>query len=420
MCDIVGEQQFGTLPKRSANDLVLVSCVVHDIEEARTQKWASTFVTLDVQGAFDAVLHNRLLRRMQAQRWPEHILRWTSSFLTGRLVQVRHLDGVTSPKELFCGVPQGSPISPLIFLLYIAEPMRSGNTKARFSYADDVGIFGIGRTIQESAEKAQQEVDSLLDWAQRNAVMFEVAKSEVIQFPGRDQEESVGIRINGNLVEPAEHIRWLGVHLDQKLSFKHRVTTWCSKALKAAQHMCRLNSVKRGAAPGPLVTAVNACIVPVATIGAEVWWPGLTRETTRGTVTPATSHFCNRIDKTVHLAIRSALPVWRTTPIVVLHREAGIPPARIILEGIRSRLAARLNSLDNRHPFRTRASLCPNLDTFKYKRKARVTKYPGSLMSRVQRAYQLLPPAELAEPLLPPVYHIKLGTKPEGVKAHSK
>ncbi|KAI1004666.1 hypothetical protein K3495_g3552 [Podosphaera aphanis] len=287
VCDIVGEQQFGALPKRSANDLV--SCVVHDIEEARTQKWASTFVTLDVQGAFDAVLHNRLLRRMQAQGWPEHILRWTSSFLTGRLVQVRHLNGVTSPKELFCGVPQGSPISPLLFLLYMTEPMRSGNTKARFSYADDVGILGIGRTIQESAEKAQQEVDSLLDWAQRNVVLFEVAKSEVIQFPGRAQEGSVGIRINGNLVEPAEHIRWLGVHLDQKLSFKHHVTTWCSKALKAAQHMRRLNSVKCGAAPGPLVTAVNACIVPVATFGAEVWWPGLTRETTRGTVTPATS-----------------------------------------------------------------------------------------------------------------------------------
>ncbi|KAI0999187.1 hypothetical protein K3495_g9007 [Podosphaera aphanis] len=184
--------------------------------------------------------------------------------------------------------------------------------------------------------------------------------------------------------------------------------------------MRRLNSVKRGTAPGPLVTAVNACIVPVATFGAEVWWPGLTRETTRGTVTPATSHFCDLIDKTVHLAIKSALPVWRTTLNVVLHREAGIPSTRIILEGVRLRFSARLNSLDNRHPLRTRASLCPNVGTLKYKRRAGVTKYPGSLMSRVQRAYRQLPSAELAEPLPPPVYHIKLGSKPEGVEAHSK
>ena len=55
---VVGAQQFEALPKRSATDLV--PCVVHEIEEARSQGWASTFVTLDVQGAFDAVLHNRL------------------------------------------------------------------------------------------------------------------------------------------------------------------------------------------------------------------------------------------------------------------------------------------------------------------------------------------------------------------------
>lgn len=57
--DVVSQQQFGALPKLSATDLV--SCVVHDIEEAKTQGWASTFITLDVQGAFDAVLHNRLI-----------------------------------------------------------------------------------------------------------------------------------------------------------------------------------------------------------------------------------------------------------------------------------------------------------------------------------------------------------------------
>ncbi|KAI1005175.1 hypothetical protein K3495_g3042 [Podosphaera aphanis] len=77
--DILGHQQFGALPKRSATDLV--SCVIHDIEEARCQGWTSAFVTLDVRGAFDAILYNRLLRRMQTQGWPDSFLRWTNSFL---------------------------------------------------------------------------------------------------------------------------------------------------------------------------------------------------------------------------------------------------------------------------------------------------------------------------------------------------
>ena len=167
---MVGAQQFGALPKRSANDLV--SCVVHDIEEARSQGWASTFVTLGVQGAFDAVLHNRLLRRMQKQGWPDSILRWTASFLHNRSVQVRFSGEVTKAKNLVCGMPRGSPISPLLFLLYLAEPMRGGKPDTRFSYADDIGILGICRTVIESALVAQHEINNLLEWADKNAVKF--------------------------------------------------------------------------------------------------------------------------------------------------------------------------------------------------------------------------------------------------------
>lgn len=93
---IIVRQQFGALPKRAATDLV--SCMVHDIEEARSQGWASTFVTLDVQGVFDVVLHNRLIRRTQSQGWREHIMRWIESFLAKRSVQVRYSEGVTERK----------------------------------------------------------------------------------------------------------------------------------------------------------------------------------------------------------------------------------------------------------------------------------------------------------------------------------
>ncbi|CCU76238.1 TE1b-like protein [Blumeria hordei DH14] len=407
--DVVGHQQFGALPKRSATDLV--SCVVHDVEEARSQGWASTFVTLDVQGAFDAVLHNRLVRRMQAQGWPDSILRWTTSFLTHRKVQVRFSGGVTTQKELVCGVPQGSPISPLLFLLYMAEPMQSGNPGSRFSYADDIGILGFGRTVAESAGAAQREVDHLLEWAGKNAVAFETQKSEVIQFPGRRREEAVGVHVNGNLIEPADHIRWLGVHLDPRLNFKHHVTTWCGKAMKAAQQMRRFNSTSRGAAPRPLVGAVDMCIVSLATFGSDVWWPGSKRPTTRGMVTSPTSNLCSMIDKANLMGLRAALPVMRTTPNVVVHREGGIPPAKVILEGNRLRLSARLKTLDDRHPLRIRASVCPNVGTRKYKKTAKLSARPEIQMSRLQRAYRELPEAEAPEALAPVVYPKKSGSR---------
>lgn len=101
--DIVGQQQFGALPKRSAIDLV--SCSTNDIEEARIQGWASTFVTVNVQGVFDAVLHNRLIWRLKEQGWSDYILRWTYLFLRDRYVEVRYYGGTTTPKKSVCGAP---------------------------------------------------------------------------------------------------------------------------------------------------------------------------------------------------------------------------------------------------------------------------------------------------------------------------
>ncbi|KAI0995413.1 hypothetical protein K3495_g12766 [Podosphaera aphanis] len=181
--------------------------------------------------------------------------------------------------------------------------------------------------------------------------------------------------------------------------------------MKVAQHMRRFNSAYHGAAPMPLVRAVDACIVPVATFGSDVWWPGLKRLTVRGLSTPSTTNLCNMVDKAILMGLRAALPVMRTTPNVVLHREAGIPPAKILLEGIRLRLAARPKSLDNQHPLRSRASVCPNVGTQKYKKKKKGSARPELQMSCVQRAYQQLPESEVPDSIPTPAYVPELGTR---------
>lgn len=374
---VVAEQQFGALPGRSATDLV--GCVTHDIERARQRGQAATFVTLDVQGAFDAVLHNRLLRRLQMQGWPAALVSWCRSFLHHRRVEVRHTGGVTQPRQLECGLPQGSPISPILFLLYMAEALKGGMPGMKFSYADDIGILGIGPTAATSLAAAQSQVDWLLQWATANAVAFDVAKTEVIQF-GRARGDRPGvIRMGNTTINASQSVRWLGVWLDSGLTFRHHVDTWAAKAARTTGHLRRFCNSQRGVPVGLAVKAVKACTLPVLMYGADVWWPGPSRPTSSGTRRyKHTQGLVNKIDTVLKAATKAAIPAWRTAQTAALHRECGIPPADLLLHETRLSLATRISSLDVFHPLRRRA----------------FQPHSANKATRVQRARDLLPPSD--------------------------
>jgi hypothetical protein len=105
---------------------------------------------MDVKGAFDAVLPGRLAYRLREQGWPEYLVRWVYSFATQRTVRIR-LDGETGPKTLIrYGLPQVSPISPILFMLYIAPLFWLGKVKRRFGYADDIALLAISKDLQDN------------------------------------------------------------------------------------------------------------------------------------------------------------------------------------------------------------------------------------------------------------------------------
>ena len=116
---ILSPQHGGALPKRSAADLT--AAFTYDTEAAWARGQHVTIVTLDVQGAFDALLKNRLLHQMFQQGWPQRALLFVDSFLTERRVQVRLGQATTPSYPVACGTPQGSPLSPVLYTLYLAE-----------------------------------------------------------------------------------------------------------------------------------------------------------------------------------------------------------------------------------------------------------------------------------------------------------
>lgn len=91
---VLNPQQAGALPKRSAVDLV--ASLVHDIEVALSQQKVATLVTMDIQGAFDTVMRNRLILRLRQQGWPTALVKWVASFMQDRAASIRYQD-ITTP-----------------------------------------------------------------------------------------------------------------------------------------------------------------------------------------------------------------------------------------------------------------------------------------------------------------------------------
>jgi hypothetical protein len=187
---VLASQQFGALPLRSAVDLT--TCLLHDVEQALNQGKTASLLTLDIKGAFDGVLPGRLVYQLRAQGWPNSLVQWAASFVTGRIVQIR-LDGELGPKaDIHCGLPQGSLVSPILFMLYIAPLFQLGSPKRRFGYADDGALLAISPSLEDNCQSLSSSLQEALDWGQAEGVTFALDKYELLHFSRRktDQDPS--------------------------------------------------------------------------------------------------------------------------------------------------------------------------------------------------------------------------------------
>ncbi|EDN04275.1 conserved hypothetical protein [Histoplasma mississippiense (nom. inval.)] len=418
---IVSPQHGGALPRRSAMDLV--AAFTHEVEAAFAQNKEVSMVTMDVQGAFDAVLRRRLLQRMAQQGWPRELLQLIDSFLTERRAQVRLEGTTTAAHQMQCGTPQGSPLSPILFLLYLAELLWQ-NSELRFGYADDLNIWRATHSLDNNATLLRQDIQSILRWGEINKVAFAPEKLEMIHLTRKRHNEAPAVVVSEDLTvhpvtaqagqEPA--LRWLGVHFDRRLTWRPHVSTRAKKARAVAQHIRSLGKTRDGPPADALRKAVTTCVVPSLLYGTEAWYGGRTqpaRHTGRsGEVSSRLGWHVGTVEKVLTMAARGVLPVFRTTPIAALYRDAGLPSAMVALEEAKIRFATRLQVVDEKHPLASR--IAPPMIT-----RGRGAGTRQRSKTKIQRLGALLP-AVNRPTLAIPHYSEGCGTDPtEGVDKKS-
>ena len=150
------------------------------------------------------------------------------SFLTNRKVRVRLEDSTTAFFIVAYGTPQGSPLSPVLYMLYLAELLNQ-DSALRFGYTDDICLYRASATLEENVELLARDVRGIIQWGNENKIFFAPEKLEMIHLTTRKEALAPILRVNDSLVisliittlKAGQHLalRWLGVWFNRKLRF---------------------------------------------------------------------------------------------------------------------------------------------------------------------------------------------------------
>ena len=154
---ILHPSQFGR-KQRSAIDAAM--SLVNQIEEAKSNKLITSVLFLDVKGAFDNVSKTRLLDTLHQMALPIQIIQWVEHFMTMRLISLAFDRQTESQKPVETGIPQGSPTSPILFLLYMAPLYKLLEQKHKAiytpNYIDDVSLVATGKIEKLNIEELEK------------------------------------------------------------------------------------------------------------------------------------------------------------------------------------------------------------------------------------------------------------------------
>ena len=221
--NILDELQFGFQKNKSTEHAI--SSIISSITGALANKQSSYCIFLDFAKAFDTVNHKILLDKLAYYGVKDQTLGLFDSYLTNR-TQTVEVNGVMSDVgTIKHGVPQGSILGPLLFLLYINDISKSSDILQFFLFADDTTVFYSADPTDTSTENTLNiELEKVSCWLAANKLSLNVKKSNFLHFHyGKSPKTALSIKINEIPVEEKEYTKYLGTFIDNKLSWKVQI-----------------------------------------------------------------------------------------------------------------------------------------------------------------------------------------------------
>ena len=198
-------------------------------------------------------------------------LQWFSSYLTGRTQSIC-VNGVTSePMSIQFGVPQGSVLGPLLFIMYINNlplAVRVCNVEL---YADDTLLFFASKSVRDIESQLTSDLENLISWFHSNFLILNVNKTKIMligTYQRFSAADGFSIRADNTDLDRVYAFKYLGVLMDQTLSWKDHID---SLGKKISSRLGMLRRARKVLPKATCVTLYNTMVLPLFDYCAAVW-----------------------------------------------------------------------------------------------------------------------------------------------------
>ena len=228
-------------------------------------------VALDIQSAYDTVDHHALLWKLRQKSLPRYMVAWTRAFLSHRTVVLR-VNESEYPYSIRAGVPQGSPLSPTLFLVFIDDLLQQLSRVVHCqAFADDMFIWDLVPTRGPCPPRVQHALHLVESWSDEWGMAFNVTKCQAIDITTLRAMAPLALLLHGELVPQVPVLRYLGVWVDSQLRWDHHIRECCRLCLDRLRSIRRMCATYWGLHPRVVSVLVRAIVFPKLFYGVSAW-----------------------------------------------------------------------------------------------------------------------------------------------------